>query len=496
VGLFGRLVDAGFDATLLMRGTVPGGTAAAAEVKYAHARTKDPRFVYHGRVVRRNGWIALHYLYFYFMNDYRSTFSGVNDHEADWEQVFVYLEDAPGGARPVWVAAAAHDYVGDQLRRRWDDPWLVKEGDHPVLFAGAGSHASYFEQGEYLTTVPLPALRGVTGLLRATREFWVGSLQQPDPGDLSARLESALSASFVDYARGDGTRVGPGGPDEWSPILISEDLPWVAGYRGLFGLDTHDRFGGERSPAGPRFARSGEQRLSWRDPLGFAGLDKEAPPFRWPLVLAEREVELQAQGAVQQSRIDALVESLPGAAIEVQELALDGGLASLYTSRQQDLAAGEQELRGLRASQAATDDQLVATRRALERVEAGDVGDPHAHLRRPHRPLPPESAREGLLVEIWSAVSVALLLGVVAGLIWFGIVPWWVAVVVALAGYVVAEALFRRRLTELLLRLTVLLAAVAVLVILWHYWIQAILLLVVGLALLLLVDNVREVRHR
>ncbi|HYI22348.1 MAG TPA: hypothetical protein VEX62_06890, partial [Candidatus Limnocylindrales bacterium] len=125
VGLFGRLIDAGFDASLLLRGTVPGGTAAAAQIKYAGARKEDPRNVYYGRVVRRRGWIVLHYLYFYFMNDYRSTFHGANDHEADWEQVLIYLEDGPTGPKPWWIAAAAHDYIGDQLRRRWDDPTVV-----------------------------------------------------------------------------------------------------------------------------------------------------------------------------------------------------------------------------------------------------------------------------------------------------------------------------------------------------------------------------------
>ena len=39
----------------------------------------------------------LHYLYFYFMNDWRSTFAGANDHEADLEQAFVVLEDRPEG---------------------------------------------------------------------------------------------------------------------------------------------------------------------------------------------------------------------------------------------------------------------------------------------------------------------------------------------------------------------------------------------------------------
>ena len=43
VGLFARLVDAGFNASLLLRGTVPGGTAAAAQIKYeaARAATRD-----------------------------------------------------------------------------------------------------------------------------------------------------------------------------------------------------------------------------------------------------------------------------------------------------------------------------------------------------------------------------------------------------------------------------------------------------------------------
>jgi hypothetical protein len=140
VGLFARLVDAGFTASLLLRGTVPGGTAAAAQVKYERARATDPRYIYHGRVIRQDGWLVLHYMWFYFMNDFRSTFSGANDHEADWEQAFIYLEEPRGEEpRPVWIACAAHDYTGDDLRRRWDDPLLVKEGDHPVLHAGAGS---------------------------------------------------------------------------------------------------------------------------------------------------------------------------------------------------------------------------------------------------------------------------------------------------------------------------------------------------------------------
>src|SRR3954447_11521313 len=93
VGLLARILDAALVASLLVRGKVPGGTAAAASIKYDQLRRRDPRVSYHGRVVRRAGWVVLQYLFFYPMNDWRSTFEGANDHEADWEQAFVILAE-------------------------------------------------------------------------------------------------------------------------------------------------------------------------------------------------------------------------------------------------------------------------------------------------------------------------------------------------------------------------------------------------------------------
>ena len=59
----------------------------------------------------------------------------------------VYLSTHPDGRlEPEWVAYACHDFSGDDLRRRWDDgEGLIRVGDHPVIFAGGGSHASYFK---------------------------------------------------------------------------------------------------------------------------------------------------------------------------------------------------------------------------------------------------------------------------------------------------------------------------------------------------------------
>ncbi|HEY2654923.1 MAG TPA: hypothetical protein VGI55_03980, partial [Solirubrobacteraceae bacterium] len=134
-GLFGRLVEAGFRASLLLRGKVSAGLAAAAEISYSQHGEPD-RAVYYGHVVRDGGYACLQYWFFYAMNDWRSTFSGVNDHEADWELITVYLAEQDDGSwRPAWVAFSSHDEAGDDLRRRWDDPDLQHEGNHPVVYA-------------------------------------------------------------------------------------------------------------------------------------------------------------------------------------------------------------------------------------------------------------------------------------------------------------------------------------------------------------------------
>ena len=218
VGLAARLVDAGMVASLLARGRVPGGTAAAASVKYEEIRARDPRVVYHGRVIREDRWVILHYMFFYAMNDWRSTFDGANDHEADLEQCFVVLEQFEDGTmQPAWFCAAAHDEKGDDLRRRWDDPRLETIDDHPVVYPGAGSHATYIERGEYIMLLPFPGERNIRGPLDLIRRTWRDTLSQPDPGDLAARSKRALSVPFVDYARGDGLSVGPGGDVDWDP---------------------------------------------------------------------------------------------------------------------------------------------------------------------------------------------------------------------------------------------------------------------------------------
>jgi hypothetical protein len=496
VGLFARLVDAGFTASLLLRGTVPGGTAAAASIKYEAIRADDDRHVYHARVLRRDGWIVLHYVFFYAMNDWRSTFLGANDHEADWEQLFVFLDDAPGGPVPAWVACAAHDYTGDDLRRRWDDPTLAKDGTHPLINPGGGSHAAYFEQGDDLTAAPVPGLSRLRGPLAVLRGFWHDTLRQPDPGDLGAKLEGSLNVGFIDYGRGNGLVVGPGGTAEWTPVPIDDSVAWVDGYRGLFGLDTYDRFAGERAPAGPKYNRTGTVRQTWYDPLGWAGLDKVVPPSRAPEALEARIAEIEAAAEALEVEIETAGGDLRTQALEVRALADEPSLARLRARETEALADAEAAQAARRRTKVDLGETARAAREELAKIRAGDWGDPRSHLHHEHHPIPAEETRYGILIEVWSAISVSLLLIATVVLIYLGILSVWVAILVVIAAYAFVEAAFQRRLTTLLLRLTLILAVTGAIVLGVTYAVQALVVLLIGLAAIILLDNVRELRGR
>jgi len=67
VGMFGRVIDSLMRLSLIMRGKVPGGFAAAAHVRFQEAGDLAP--TYYVRAVRDAGYLVLQYWFFYAMND-------------------------------------------------------------------------------------------------------------------------------------------------------------------------------------------------------------------------------------------------------------------------------------------------------------------------------------------------------------------------------------------------------------------------------------------
>jgi hypothetical protein len=496
VGLLARLLDAGLLASLLVRGKVPGGTAAAAALKYEGQRAADPRIAYHGRVVRRGRWVVLQYLFFYAMNDWRSTFDGANDHEADWEQAFVILEDTPDGVVPAWFAAAAHDEKGADLRRRWDDPRLSRDGDHVVVNPGAGSHATYLETGEYIMRLALPGASLQRAILDNLRVFWRDRLRQPDPGDLAESIARLASVPFVDYARGDGLTVGPGQQVEWTPIVIGDDDGWVDAYRGLWGLDTGDRMAGERAPAGPKYTREGTVRQSWNDPLGFVGLAGSPTPSETRRAIEERVVALAAERDEVEAEASALAATLPGLEVEVRALAEASGVRAYHDRRAAELADGQARLVSLRSRSAELRAAAAAIRGYLARYDAGYRGDPRGHLRHAAHPEPPDLTRRRVFAETWAALSVGILVLVLAAVLWFRFLPLAPTLAVLVLGYLAIESFAQRRVEVLLLRVTVVLAVISAVLLASYYARELVLAGLAALGLFILLDNAREVVRR
>ncbi len=498
VGVLSRLLDAGFDISLSLRGVVPGGTVAVAEQQFAAMEAERPGRSYYGRVVREGGYIACHYLFFYVMNDFRSTFFGVNDHEADWEQVIVYLTD-PGPCSTneptlTWVACAAHDLSGADLRRRFDDPQLqLVDGTHPVVHVGAGSHASYFEPGEYVFSLrPAPVQRLMRGLQTA-RQVWRESFRQGIADPTAGEWSEAFAIPFIDYARGDGLRIGPGTEISWDPVLIGGDEPWLDRYRGLWGLDTGDPFGGERAPAGPKYNRDGSVRTSWSDVLGFAGLDQVVPEPQLGTHLAARVRDLRFDLSAAEEEVRELRDRLR--TVQLDHLAAREGTASPVTEQRtaEAVAAAELDMAAAIGHRDHLAESSRATTELLLRVEAGIPTDPRAHIRHRHDPAPPPGTPPRL-AELWAATSGGLLLLIVAAVLVLPTPHKPSALLAAVVLFLGLDAATRGRGVAFLIGYSVVAAVVAAVVLVLTFWQWAILFTVVLLVLAVVRGNLQELR--
>jgi hypothetical protein len=486
-GLLPRLGDGLFALSLLLRGNVPGATAAAAELKYARIREEDPRFVYQGRVARQSGWTICQYWFFFAYNPWRSGFHGVNDHESDWEMISVYLYEDDGRLVPEWVAYASHDFHGADLRRRWDDrSELEVEGTHPVVYAGAGSHASYFRRGEYQAEVPIPYSRRLRRLSESVSRFWHTTLGQ---GDETRR---PLRIPFIDFARGDGVAVGPGQPNDWTPNVIDEATPWVGEYRGLWGLYAQDPISGENAPAGPMYERDGSPRPSWFDPLGFAGLDQVPPPPR-EIGALERE---QEQIVARQSELERLIPEdtafLQELGVRLESMRGSPHLAAQSQEVEAEAADRSAQLTKLRKERFENDAVMEGLRRRLERRRSGEADHPRAHLTRAAEPVSPATLRFNRAAEIWAALSISALLIGLAVLILASPSNVWAELVVLVLAFVVAESVLRGTFARTVNMLAVVAALVAIAVLFVQHWDLVLVAVLLALAAFLLYQRFRE----
>lgn len=497
VGLISRLGDALYFAASVLRGRTPGGAAAAAAARYQAGQAADEHYCYYARVVRQHGYIAIQYWFFYAFNDWRSSFDGVNDHEADWELVTVYLDDGPDGPRPVWLACSSHEFRGDDLRRRWDDAGLTMAGEHPVVFVAAGAHANYFFPGDYLPSVPLPYAERLQPIWLQAQRLWLRLVGRPT-AEL-ARGVGPLAIPYVEYARGDGLRVGPGQAKAWQPRLLQAtpegpEPPWLDSFRGRWGLVTGDPLAGEDGPARPKYNRDGNLLDYWYNPVGWCGLDGVPPPHRERAALEERLAQVREAVAEQGAQVERQVAA---------RMALERELLALRELPDMDWRSARVagDLRALGKTIAAQKLQLAANQQAIEplaravaRPEGLRSADPRAHLRNPQLPFTPAEVRLSALAEGWSAVSVGVVL---VGTVVLSLLNlrWQIGLLAMFGIYTFVEALFHRRVARLVQAVVTGLALVAAAVLAYEFARPLAVALLLGLGVLVVVDNLRKLRR-
>ena len=497
VGYFSRFVDALYSIALLARGRVPGESAAAASVAYERIMAEQEHYRYHARVLRQDGWVVLQYWLFYPFNDWRSGFFGANDHEADWEKVFVYLSESEGEVSPEWVAYAAHNYTGDNLRRRWDDPEVEKVGEHPVIYVGAGSHASYYAPGEYLTELTLPLPSPLARVTQAVRTFWKTRLGQYVGDGEEDGGSGYFSIPFVDYARGDGLSVGEGGDRSWDePRLIANPTPdWVSGYRGLWGLYARDPFEGEDAPAGPMYNRDKSVSRAWYDPIGWAGLDKVPPPTETLEAILEQRAAIISRCGALRDEIDDRSRWLKKLGAELAAMRDRSHLDAPYEEGTRRVAELSGELDRLRARLATDEAVSESLDEYAERLRAGERDPARAHISRARRPASEEELRVSRVAEAWAAVSVSLMLISFVGIAMFEREHLISMLVFSIAFFAFVEAGFRGRLVHLVSSANIGLAVVSTLIIIYEFFWQFVVAAVLVVGLYVLWDNLRELRR-
>ena len=480
---------------------MPGDSAAAAIIACRRRPEEERVYPYYGRVVRDNGWIVLQYWIFYPFNNWRSGFFGANDHEADWEMISIYLYERPDrDVAPAWVAYASHEFHGDDLRRAWDDlEELEREGEHPIVYAGAGSHAAYFRRGEYVTEIEVPYLHRLTWPIRRFAAFWLQTLRQ-------AGLRRACRACSCSRSRSWTTRAAmasasaPGNCTRGRPCRSHRPPPGSPTF-GASGATSRAILPPARTPSGPMYNRDGTVRFSWYDPVGWAGLDDVPPPDR-DVAVVERSIEtLEARQAELDHTIASDARELEALGAEIAAVRgqhhLHGRLTSLET-RVQAARAEAYARRRERAQNAVLLEALAVRLSRLQQRDPDAVTLPEerrAHIQRLARPASAADLRLRAFLEVWAASSIGLLLVGMVALSVMAPQHIFDGALTMIGTLIVVEAVFQRRLARLVSSVSVALAIVAVAVLVYDLFWQILVVGVLIAGLFVLWENIRELRR-
>ena len=163
-----------------------------------------------------------------------------------------------------------------------------------------------------------------------------------------------------------------------------------------------------------------------------------------------------------------------------------------HTAHEERISAASRELDVLRARLASEKALLEALDDHEDRLREGERGPLRSHIRRAHEPTSPENLRLDKLAELWAALSIGLAIAGVVALVLFAreYLGFGLAALVSILIFV--ESGFRRRLGGLVTSVTVGLAIVAALVLLFEFFWPLVIAAVVAAGAYVVWENLRE----
>jgi hypothetical protein len=324
--------------------------------------------------------------------------------------------------------------------------------------------------------------------------FWQRTLRQGDPNAPLHDVAGLFRIPFVDYARGDGISIGPSGDHEWTPVLLDPVPGWVSEYRGLWGFYAQDPVSGENAPAGPKYNRDGTIRRAWHNPLGWAGLSKIRPSRQIATTLRDEITQLRSTQESSRSMAVQQRDDLTRLYARYHAMDTQPHLDGPRSDTRIEIEEREAALNNLQDVMAEREAVIEACEKHLVRIETGDRGPLRSDIQHAHKPQSEEEIRFSSLAESWAAFSIGLLLIGFVALYLTSPHNWLKGLGVLMGVFMVFESVFRRRFQNLIVQATLVLTVLVTLILIYTFFWEIVILSVVGIGLLVIVDNLHELR--
>ena len=169
-------------------------------------------------------------------------------------------------------------------------------------------------------------------------------------------------------------------------------------------------------------------------------------------------------------------------------------LAQQHQLLEAQVAEQTAKLRDLRKERSENEAVLEGLRRRIELRRARRPDDARAHIRHPMEPVSAAAMRFNRAVELWAAISISLLLVGLAAFVLFAPEQIWASVIVLVLAFVLGESILRGRFARTVNQVAVILALISVVVLFVHFVKHAVVVLLVGLAVFLVYQRIRELR--